>query len=133
MINDPIADLLTRIRNGQIASHKSVRVRSSKMAERILNVLKEEGFIDSFSTKRDKKDKFDEIEVILRYGSNGESVLQHLKRISSPGRRVYATSDSIPTVHAGLGICLVSTSQGVMSDREARKRKIGGELLASIS
>jgi len=133
MINDPIADLLTRIRNGRTANHKAVRVKSSKMAERILTVLRAEGFIENFNLKKDKENKFDEFEVILKYSSSGEAVLQQLKRVSTPGRRVYASSDSIPTVHAGLGICLVSTSQGVLSDREARKRKIGGEILAFIS
>lgn len=133
MKTDPIADLLTRIRNAQRAGHKTVRAPMSSKNTRVLEVLKAEGFIDSFETKMDAADKFEEIEVYLKYYSTGQPAINGLRRVSKPGKRIYAGTSDIPRVEQGLGISIVSTSQGVMSDREARRRKIGGEVLAVIS
>ena len=133
MIVDPIADLLTRIRNGQMAGHKAVSIRKSKMADRILEVLKGEGFITSFETKKRDGQTFEEIEVDLKYYSSGEPVISSIKRASRCGRRQYVGANDIPQVHCGLGVAILSTSKGVMSDRQARKNSVGGELLATIS
>lgn len=133
MVTDPISDLFTRIRNAGVAKHYSTRIRFSKMAERILAVLKEEGFIADFEMKKDEDDKFDEYEVAIKYDTTGEPLIREAKRISRPGKRVYAKSGDVHQVHHGLGISLISTSDGVISDRIARKKKIGGEVLASIS
>lgn len=133
MVTDPIADLFTRIRNASRAKHYTTRIRFSKMAERVLNVLKEEGFIGDFEVKKDKEGKFDEYEVTIKYDSTGEPMIREARRVSRPGKRVYTRSDEIRQVHHGLGISLISTSEGVISDRVARKKKIGGEVLASIS
>jgi len=133
MVTDTIADLLTRIRNGQRAGHKMVKVSSSKMTKRLLEVLKDEGFIGSFKPSADTEGKFETIDVHLKYYGSGEPVIATASRISTPGKRIYKSADELPKIHAGLGISIVSTSQGVMSDREARKRKIGGEVLAQIS
>jgi len=133
MINDPVADLLTRIRNSQRAGHKSVRIRKSKMAERILSVLKDEGFVGYFDLKKDAQNKFEEFEVGLKYYGSGDPCIRSIKRVSTPGQRRYAAVDYLPRVDCGLGISIVSTSEGVMSDREARRRKVGGELLAKVS
>lgn len=133
MINDPIADLLTRVRNGQRAGHRSVRVRHSKMAVRILNVLKDEGFVDYFEDKKNEESGFNEIVVGLKYDSNGAPLIESLRRESRCGRRKYVGAADVPQVHCGLGIAILSTSQGVMSDRQARQKSIGGELLATVS
>lgn len=132
MMNDPIADLLTRIRNAQARKHRAVRVVSSRMAERVLNVLKSEGFIESFEVRKDREGKFDEFEVTLKYGEDGRPAIIASRRVSTPGRRVYLPSTRIPKVSSGLGISILSTSQGVMSDRQARKQGVGGEVLALI-
>jgi small subunit ribosomal protein S8 len=133
MKTDSIADVLTRIRNAQRAGHKTVRVLKSTLAERVLEVLKTEGFIDHTESKMDVDDKFEEVEVFLKYYSTGQPAINSLARVSRPGRRIYAATTDIPRVEQGLGISIVSTSQGVMSDREARRRKIGGEVLAVVS
>jgi len=132
MTNDTIADLLTRIRNAQRAGHKVTRVPSSKMSMRVLEVLKTEGFISSFKTLMPEGEKFEQVDVALKYYSTGEPVIGLARRISTPGLRKYVGSEKLPRVKSGLGISIVSTSQGVMSDREARKRRIGGEVLAFI-
>lgn len=131
MLTDSIADLLTRIRNAQRVGHRVVNVRPSKMNDRILAVLKEEGFIDAFENKKNDEGKTNTL-VHLRYFDSGRPVIQVARRVSKPGRRVYAEVTKLPRVASGLGIAIVSTSQGVISDREARKRKIGGEVLATI-
>lgn len=133
MITDPIADLLTRVRNAQRAGHKSVRVRGSKMARSVLEVMKSEGFITYIEDKKDAAGKFDELEVGLKYFQSGDPVMGDIRRISKPGRRQYLPCDQLPQIHCGLGSAIVSTSQGVLSAREAMKRKIGGELLATIA
>jgi small subunit ribosomal protein S8 len=131
MITDPVADLLTRIRNAQRAGHDKVSVPQSKMSKRILQVLKDEGFIANFSTSRGSDD-FSPLIVNLRYYPNGRPMIVECKRISKSGRRIYSTTKELPSVLSGLGISIVSTSQGVMSDREARRRQIGGEVLAAV-
>jgi small subunit ribosomal protein S8 len=133
MVTDLLADTLTRIRNAQRIGHKSVRVESSKVGAQVLAVLKEEGFITYCDRKLDHEGKWPMLEVGLKYYSSGEPMIGQLKRVSRSGRRVYAGVEQLPLVARGLGISIVSTSQGILSDREARKRKIGGEVLALVS
>ena len=133
MVIDPIADLLVRIKNAHARQHKVVRIPSSKVAKSILDLLVKEGFILSYETQKDDKGKFDELEVALKYSSTGRPAIKECKRISKPGRRIYAKSGDIPKVHCGLGLAIISTSEGVISDYESRKRGIGGEILAYIS
>lgn len=132
MSNDLIADTLTRIRNAQRIGQRSVHVRSSQTVQRVLEVLKTEGFISGYQTRKDEESKFDNLEVVLKYYSNGEPVIGLARRVSKSGRRVYSAVKKLPRVLNGLGISIVSTSQGMMSDREAKKRKIGGEVVALI-
>ncbi len=130
MVNDTIADLLTRIRNAQRAYHRTVMVPVSKMGKSVLETLKKEGYIESFESE--KVGTFPEFKIFLKYDEEGEPLIASLKRVSSPGRRVYTGSKKLPKVNSGLGVCLVSTSKGVMTDHEARKLGIGGELLATV-
>lgn len=133
MSTDSIADLLTRIRNAYRANSRSVIVPLSSVNKGILEVLKKEGFIDNYSQKKEAIGSFDGYDVVLRYFENGEPVISKAQRISKPGRRVYVRGDKLGKVENGLGIAIVSTSQGIMSDRDARKKKIGGELLAHLA
>lgn len=133
MANDSIADVLTRIRNAQSAGHKVVKIPSSKGAKNLLNVLKSEGFIDTYEAAKDEETSFEVITVFLKYYDTGLPVISVAKRVSKSGQRQYRGVDGLPKVSSGLGISIVSTSSGVMSDREARKRKIGGEVLAIIA
>ena len=133
MVTDLIADLLTRIRNAQRAGHKSVKVRSSNVCRSVLDVLVKEGFVEGYQACENVRGQVAHAEVFLKYYRPYEPLISEAKRVSKSGRRSYVGADEIPTVARGLGICIVSTSQGVMSDREARKRKIGGELVAMIS
>lgn len=129
--SDPIADMLTRIRNGVQARHESVDVPASKMKIEIAKILKEEGYITSYSVEGDTvADKT--IHIVLKYGPNKEKVITGIKRISKPGLRVYAKGDSVPRVLNGLGIAIISTSQGMMTDRDARKNHAGGEVVAYV-
>ena len=130
VINDPIADMLTRIRNGLIARHDSVTVPSSNMKKAIAKILLDEGYIKSVDYVDDGVQG--QIKIALKYVQGKESVIKGLKRISKPGLRVYARSSEIPKVLGGLGIAIVSTSKGVMTDKEARNAGIGGEVLAYI-
>jgi len=132
MVSDSIADLFTRIRNAQSAGHKSVRVPVSKMNQRVLSVLRKEGFLQYFETRKDRDNKFDEFEVGLKYYAPGDPAISQIKRLSTPGRRQYSGIEKLGKVHSGLGIAILSTSQGVMSDREARERGIGGEVLGKV-
>ena len=132
MVNDTIADTLTRIRNAQIAGHKVVKIPQSKASKSILSVLKLEGFIDTFEVGKADGEQFETLTVFLKYYENGTPMISLAKRVSRPGQRQYRGVDTLPKVASGLGISVVSTSQGVMSDREARKKKIGGEVLALI-
>lgn len=129
-MTDPIADLLTRIRNANMARHDSVEVPASKIKNNIAEILKREGFVRDVEYVED--DKQGVIRVFLKYGKDNERVISGLKRISKPGLRSYVKSDSIPKVLNGLGIAIISTSEGVITDKEARAKKIGGEVLAYI-
>jgi len=129
-MTDPIADMLTRIRNANIAFKKSTDVNCSKMNLAIAAVLKREGYIEDFRTIEDPPQN--RIRIYLKYGPNNEKVIHEIKRESKPGRRRYVPLDEIPRVKEGLGIAIVSTSKGVMSDRECRKAHCGGELLCSV-
>ena len=130
VINDPIADMLTRIRNGLIARHDSVTIPASNMKKAIAKILLDEGYIKSVDFIDDGLQG--QIKVTLKYAQGKESVIRGLKRISKPGLRVYAKNDEIPKVLGGLGIAIISTSKGVMTDKAARTAGIGGEVLAYI-
>ena len=130
VINDPIADMLTRIRNGLIARHDSVTVPASNMKKAIAKILLDEGYIKSVDYVDDGVQG--QIKIALKYVQGKESVIKGLKRISKPGLRVYARSSEIPKVLGGLGIAVISTSKGVMTDKEARNAGVGGEVLAYI-
>ena len=128
--NDPIADMLTRIRNANQMRYTEVEVPASKMKMEIARILKEEGFISDYSVK--KNDVQNMIVLDLKYGKNKERVITGLKRISKPGLRVYVKATEVPKVLNGLGIAIVSTSKGVMTDKQARNASLGGEVLAYI-
>ena len=128
-VTDPIADMLTRIRNGVRARHDIVEIPASKIKVQIAEILKEEGFITSYVVSGDLMKT---ITVVLKYGPNDEKVIKNLKRISKPGLRVYADVDNIPRVLNGLGIAVLSTSQGLMTDKTARAKHVGGEVLAYV-
>jgi small subunit ribosomal protein S8 len=129
-MTDTIADMLTRIRNALIAKHDSVEIPASAMKKAIAQILVDEGYIKSFEVIADAEKKT--IRVQLKYGANKQRVIVGIKRISRPGLRVYARKDEMPKVLGGLGIAIVSTSRGVMTDREARKQGVGGEVLAYV-
>ena len=125
MMTDPIADMLTRIRNAHLALHKEVSVPRSKIKESIANILVDEGYVDNVSVEdRD-------IKIALKY-VGGRAVISGLKRISKPGRRIYVNAAGLPNVQNGLGICIVSTSKGVISGKSAKDQRIGGELICEI-
>ena len=128
-ITDPIADMLTRIRNGVNARHDVVEIPASNIKVQIAEILKTEGFITSYVVSGDLMKT---ITVVLKYGPNDEKVITNLKRISKPGLRVYADVNNIPRVLNGLGIAVISTSQGVMTDKTAKAKRIGGEVLAYV-
>lgn len=129
---DPIADMLTRIRNANRVGRRLVLVRSSKICKGIAQVLKDEGFIEDFDTVEDST-KQGQIRIRLKYASNGERIIHVLDRQSKPGRRLYTRVETLPRVLNGMGIAVVSTSKGVMSDRRAREANVGGELLCTVS
>ena len=129
-MTDPIADMLTRIRNANQNRAANVSMPSSKMKETIASILKEEGYITNYTVE--KNDVQNVLTLTLKYGKNKERVITGLKRISKPGLRVYASSEEIPYVLNGLGIAIISTSKGVMTDRQARKNNVGGEVIAYI-
>ena len=130
LMNDPIADMLTRIRNALIARHDTVTLPASNMKKAIAKILLDEGFIKAVDTIDDGLQG--QIKITLKYAQGKESVIKGLKRISKPGLRVYAKNDEIPKVLGGLGIAILSTSKGVMTDKQAREAKVGGEVLAYI-
>ena len=127
---DPIADMITRIRNAQLRKLKTVSIPNSKFRARILDVLKEEGYISDYKFISDKKNK-GSLVVDLKY-NKGLPVIKEIKRISKPGRRIYAKADSIPKIQSGLGIAIVSTSMGIMTDNNARSKNIGGEIICRV-
>mgnify|MGYP002627229457 CR=1 FL=1 len=130
MVTDPIADMLTRIRNANQLKYKEVEVPASKIKVEIAKILKEQGFIANY--KVEKGAPMSMIKIELKYGQNKERVITGLKRISKPGLRVYANASELPRVLNGLGIAIISTSKGLMIDKEARKENLGGEVLAYI-
>ena len=130
MVTDPIADMLTRIRNANQMRYKEVEVPASKIKNEIARILKQEGFISDYKVK--KNNVQDILVLNLKYSEKKERVITGLKRISKPGLRVYAKTEEIPSVLSGLGIAIISTSKGLMTDKDARKEKLGGEVLAYI-
>ena len=129
-LQDPLADLFSRIRNAQLRKKKTVSSPLSKMRESILEVLKNEGYIRGFARTRHSSGR-EELDIELKYDDSGP-VISNITRISKPGRRVYSGVERIPFVHNGLGISIISTSQGVMSDTDAREKKIGGEIICRV-
>ena len=129
-VTDPLGDMLTRIRNAQMRSRPKVSTPASKLRERVLEVLKEEGYIRGFS-RVDYNNGKSEIEIELKY-FDGKPVIRELKRVSTPGRRVYSSVRDLPTVSNGLGVSILSTPKGVMSDSQAKRENVGGEVLCSI-
>ena len=131
-MTDPIADMLTRIRNGLTARHESVTVPASKVKIAIADILVEEGYVTSATVEKNENGVQDEIKIVLKYGENYSKVISGLKRISRPGLRVYAKSDELPRVLNGLGIAIISTSKGIMTDKKARALGAGGDVLAYV-
>ncbi|CAM3506739.1 30S ribosomal protein S8 [Erysipelothrix sp. HDW6B] len=129
-VTDPIADLLTRIRNAVQAKHDIVEIPASKEKVEIVRILKEEGFIRDFLINGEGYKQ--SITVVLKYGANGERVISGLKRISKPGKRVYAKVNEVPRVLNGLGIAIITTSDGLLTDKQARQKHVGGEVLAYV-
>lgn len=129
-MTDPIADMLTRIRNANMVRHEKLEVPASNLKKEIAEILKREGFIRDVEYVEDNKQGI--IRIFLKYGRDNERVITGLKRISKPGLRVYAKTNEVPKVLNGLGVALVSTSQGLLTDKEARAKKVGGEILAYI-
>ncbi len=130
LILDPIADMLTRIRNANVNKHETVLVPTSKVKVAIAEILKKEGYITDYTAT--EQDGIKMINITLKYGPKGEKVIQGLKRISKPGLRTYAEADRLPKVLNGLGIAIVSTSKGILTDKDARKLNVGGEVLAYV-
>ena len=131
-VNDPIADMLTRIRNGNTVYHDSVDIPLSKMKVEMAKILKGDGYIRNFKVLNDSRQPFPVLRVYLHYGPNRERVIQGLRRVSKPGRRIYAGKSDLPKVMGGLGIAVISTSQGLMTDSNARKRGLGGEVVCYV-
>jgi small subunit ribosomal protein S8 len=129
-MNDPISDMLTRIRNANRNLANEVRIPYSKLKHELANVLRREGYVNEVAT--DGEGTHRELVLRLRYGPDGENVMHRIDRVSRPGRRVYSNVDEIPRVRGGMGICILSTSRGVLSDREARKQRVGGEVLCKV-
>jgi small subunit ribosomal protein S8 len=129
-VTDPVADLLTRIRNANSANHDTVEAPASNLNMEIIKILQSEGFVKGFEMVRDAT--FPTVRIFLKYGPRREKVISNLKRVSKPGLRIYAGRDKLPRVLRGLGIAVISTSRGVMTDREARKLGIGGEVLCYV-
>ena len=129
-ITDPIADMLTRIRNANVGKHETVLVPVSKIKLAIADILVNEGFIEKYEIV--EQDKIKMMNITLKYGPNGEKVIRGLRRVSKPGLRNYANASDIPSVMNGLGIAIISTNKGVITDKQARKENVGGEVLAYI-
>lgn len=130
VMTDPIADLLTRIRNANVVHHDKVEIPASKIKKAVIQILKEEGFVKDFEVLTDGKQGI--LRVSLKYGPERDRVITGIKRISKPGLRVYAKKEQLPKVLGGLGIAIISTSQGIMSDKQARKSGLGGEVIAFV-
>jgi small subunit ribosomal protein S8 len=130
MMTDPIADMLTRIRNASLARHDRTEVPASRLKAAVAEILKLEGYITDVRPSEETTTK--KLTIVLKYGRDRSSAIDGIRRVSRPGRRVYVTHDRIPRVFSGLGISILSTSRGLMSDREARRQKVGGELLCEV-
>jgi small subunit ribosomal protein S8 len=130
VVTDPIADMLTRIRNAVAVGHERVSMPSSKMKVGIAQILQSEGFIDRYEVKGDGPAKT--LELVLRYGERRRPAIVGLRRVSRPGHRVYRSAAELPRVQGGIGVAVVSTSQGLMPDREARRRRLGGEIICEV-
>ena len=130
MMTDPISDMLARIRNGSLARHDRVEMPHSNLKKHVADVLKSEGFLDDVRESEGEGRKT--LTLVLRYGKDKASAIDGIRRVSAPGRRVYVRYDRIPRVRSGMGVSILSTSHGVMSDRQAREQKVGGELLCEI-
>lgn len=130
LVTDPIADMLTRIRNAVAVGHERVAMPASKLKVNIARILVDEGFIDRYEVSDNGYRS--ELELVLRYAERRRPVIEGLKRVSRPGHRVYAGAKELPRVQGGLGVAVVSTSQGLMPDREARKRRLGGEIVCEV-
>ena len=128
-LNDPIGDMIARIKNSQLRNHKKVELPSSKFKIIIADVLKNEGYIIDYKTSSDEKKPT--LEILLKYNS-GTPVISSIQRISKPGRRIFSSAESLPKINNGLGIAIISTPKGVMSDIDARKQKIGGEIICKV-
>jgi small subunit ribosomal protein S8 len=132
MMTDPIADMLTRIRNAVRVERPQVEMPLSKVKRGLAEVLKREGYIWDWREQEDESAPSRQLLIELKYGPNGERVIRHIRRVSKPGRRVYSRADGLRPVLNGLGISIISTSRGVISDREARQRNLGGEVLCEV-
>ena len=130
MMTDPIADMLTRIRNASMARHERAEMPHSRLKEHVAGVLKAEGYLDDVRVSEGEEPKM--LTLVLRYGRDRQSAIDGIRRVSTPGRRVYVRHDRIDRVVSGMGISILSTSRGVMTDREARRQRVGGELLCEI-
>jgi small subunit ribosomal protein S8 len=130
MVTDPIADMLARIRNGSLAEHEKVDIPASKLKVRLAEILKEEGFIKNFRLIEEKPQNV--LRVYLKYGPGQERVISGLRRVSKPGRRRYVAADRIPSVLGGMGVAVLSTPRGVLTDRESRRAQVGGEVLCYV-
>ena len=128
-LNDPIGDMLARIKNSQLRNHKKVELPSSKFKVKIADVLKNEGYIIDYKVSSDEKKPLLEIELKYNYGS---PVISSIQRVSKPGRRIFSSAESLPKVNNGLGIAIISTPKGVMTDIDARKQKVGGEIICKV-
>jgi small subunit ribosomal protein S8 len=132
MLTDPIADMLTRVRNANTAMHEEVRMPSSKQKVALADVLQKEGYIAGYEVAPSPKGVGEVLTIKMKYSSERDRTISGLRRISTPGLRVYRKADSVPRVLGGLGVAVLSTSQGLMTDREARRRKVGGEVLCYV-
>ena len=132
MMTDPIADMLTRIRNGNVAFHDEIRMPSSKLKEALAAILQREGYIEGFDIADTPGKPSQTLTVRMKYSPERARVISGIRRVSKPGLRVYSQSTKVPRVFGGLGVAVLSTSQGLMTDREARKRRVGGEILCFV-
>ena len=130
MMTDPVSDMLTRIRNANLALHERVVMPASKLKEEIAKILASEGYIEGYEVKASGTRK--NLDIKLKYTPDRARVIEGLKRVSKPGRRIYAGADALPRVKGGLGVVVVSTSQGLLPDREARRRRLGGEIVCEV-
>ncbi|MDP9419939.1 MAG: 30S ribosomal protein S8 [Actinomycetota bacterium] len=131
-MTDPVADMLTRLRNGNVALHDQVRMPSSKLKEALASVLEREGYIEGFRVDADADGPGRVLTVTMKYTADRKRTISGIKRVSKPGLRIYRPADRLPRVLGGLGVAVLSTSQGLMTDREARKRHVGGEVLCYV-